>query len=91
MLWDTAPVSTWQILDVVNGKATWGPAIVEPEAAFGEAEMGTVYDTSGTPLLDVVVYRSDVGDIDGAMMYLVPTPQINWATLRIGSTQVAFL
>jgi hypothetical protein len=90
MLWDSAVVSTWQILDVVNGKATWGPAIADPEPAFGEAETATVYDVSGTAISDVVVYRSDVGDIDGASMYLVPTPQLNWATLRIGGTHVAF-
>jgi hypothetical protein len=89
MMWDNATVSTWKILDVVNGKATWGPDIVEPESAFGEAEIGTVHDAFGKPLDDVLVYRSDVGDIDGAMMYLVPTPQMNWATLRIGSLQVA--
>jgi hypothetical protein len=89
-MFGTETISQWNILDVINGRANWGPELTEPEPAFGEAEAATVLDRSGAVLEQVVVYRSDVGDLEGSMMYLVPRPLPTWATLRIGTIQIAF-
>jgi hypothetical protein len=89
-LWKgTEAASTWRVLDVINGNAKWGVPLTDPVPAFGEPESGTVYDANGNSLLEVTVYRTNSSSSKSAM-YLVPEPSVDWATLQIGSTTVAF-
>jgi hypothetical protein len=89
MLQGSDAVATWRVLDVVGGRATWGTPITDPAPAFGEPASGTVLDRNGGTLLEISVYRTNMSNGLGAM-YLVPEPATNWASLRIGSTSIAF-
>ncbi len=89
MLLGPDAVSTWRVLDIVNGRAKWRTPITDPTAAFGEPVGGTVLDAKGRALLEILVYRTRISHGLGAM-YLVPEPLANWASLRVGSTSVAF-
>jgi hypothetical protein len=81
--------STWRVLDVINGRATWGVPLTDPVPPSGIPESGTILDSAGNALLEVTVYRTNISDGRGAM-YLVPEPSATWAGLSIGSTYVAF-
>jgi hypothetical protein len=81
--------STWRVLDVVNGRATWGVPLTDPVPPSGIPESGTILDAAGNALLEVTVYRTNISDGRGAM-YLVPEPSDSWAGLSIGSTYVTF-
>jgi hypothetical protein len=85
----TESLHTWRVLNVVGKRASWGTPITEPSAAFGTPESAIVFDSSGNPLTEVTVYRTEISNSIGSM-YIVPEPEINWSSVLIGETEIAF-
>jgi hypothetical protein len=75
-------LARWRVLIVDDGVPRWGIPITEPAAAEGDLEPAIIYDSAGIALTSVAVYRTAIGDIDGAML-MVPEPQPGWYAVAV--------
>jgi hypothetical protein len=84
-----AATTDWRTLKVVGGRVKWGEPLRSSSTPSNKTAVGVVADSAGNPLLEVTVYRIDIGGIDGAV-YLIPEPAADWASIHIGSIVAMF-
>ncbi|HEX7506709.1 MAG TPA: hypothetical protein VF550_08040, partial [Polyangia bacterium] len=60
----------------------WGLPIENEMAPEGEPELATIHDKTGASLTSVVVYRTEIGDMDASMVW-VPEPKPNWYAVEV--------
>src|SRR6478735_3899863 len=65
---------TWRVLLLDDKGPRWGFPIDKPVPATGQAELADVLDASGAVLEQIEVYRTEIGDLGGAMIK-VPEPE----------------
>ena len=73
---------TWRVLLLDDKGPRWGFPIDKPVPATGQAELAEVLDATGAVLDQIEVYRTDIGDLGGAMVK-VPEPQPDWHAVRV--------
>jgi hypothetical protein len=76
---DAAP---WRVLLLDDQGPRWGYPLENPVPPEGIPEPATIYDRAGEILTTVVVYRTDIGDIE-ATSYLVPQPKEDWYAIAV--------
>lgn len=84
-------LAPWRVLlvDPVRG-SRWGLRSNATFEASGIEERATVLDAAGTPLEEVRVFRSQVGDLD-AFSIEVPEPKPGWAAIQVaGAAPIEF-
>jgi hypothetical protein len=80
----------WRILLVDQRGPHWGNPIQNEVIAEGDPESATIYDGAGGALGTVVVYRTQIGDVDASMV-MVPEPAPGWYTVAVaGAPPLAF-
>jgi hypothetical protein len=74
--------SRWRILLVDQRGPRWGIPIQDEVPAEGDPESATIYDGAGGALGTVMVYRTEIGDIDASMV-MVPEPAPDWFAVAV--------
>ena len=74
--------SKWRVLLLDARGPRWGVPIEDEVAAEGEPETATIYDNTGGVLTQVVVYRTEIGDIPASMVW-VPEPKPDWYAVEV--------
>ena len=77
-----ALLQQWQVLLVDKDGPQWSNAFPEPDMPYGTAEDADVLDIDGNPIERVTVYRTQIGDSDGASI-LVPEPKQGWHAIKV--------
>ncbi len=73
---------TWRVLLLDAKGPRWGFPIDKPTPASGQAELAEVLDVAGDVIELVEVYRTEIGDLGGAMIK-VPEPLPDWHAVRV--------
>jgi hypothetical protein len=81
---DLSLADSYRVLLLGPGGPRWGRPFSEPAEPFGEAETADILDIDGQPIQTVTVYRTGIGDSEGATM-LVPPPRAGWHAVRIAN------
>jgi hypothetical protein len=80
----SAVVSKWRVLLIDDKGPRWGIPFDTEVPAEGEPELATVLDAQGTVLETIVVYRTEIGDMDASMVW-VPAPKPEWYSVQVGT------
>jgi hypothetical protein len=80
----SAVVSKWRVLLIDDKGPRWGIPFETEVPAEGEPELATVLDAQGTALETIVVYRTEIGDMDASMVW-VPAPKPAWYSVKVGN------
>jgi hypothetical protein len=75
-------LSKWRVLLLDARGPRWGIPIEQEVAPEGEPETATIYDKTGAVLTSVVVYRTEIGDMDASMVW-VPEPKPDWYAVAV--------
>jgi hypothetical protein len=75
-------VMRYRVLILDESGPHWGIPFSEPGAPDGTPEEATIYDLQGLPLTQVTVYRTEIGDVEAAMVQ-VPEPKENWYAVGV--------
>jgi hypothetical protein len=87
---DAAALSTWRVLLLDRDGPRWGLPITTPMLASGTPQVAYISDFTGSPIAQVVVYRTEIGDADAAM-FMVPEPERGWDAIQVdGAAPLAF-
>jgi hypothetical protein len=87
---DAAALSTWRVLLLDAGVPRWGLPITTPTLASGTPEVAYIDDAHGVLVAQTIVYRTEIADMDAAML-MVPEPQPGWAAIEIsGAPPLSF-
>jgi hypothetical protein len=74
------PATEWYRMLVTPSGARWTSSVQGPGAPSNNSEPGFVYDAAGNILATVNVYRMNMSDGGGYMLY-VPAPKSGWASV----------
>jgi hypothetical protein len=80
-----AESSKWRVLLLDDKGPRWGIPFDTDTPAEGTPELATVLDAQGTVVETVVVYRTEIGDMDASMVW-VPAPKPTWYSVQVGTT-----
>jgi beta-lactamase class A len=75
-------LSKWRVLLLDARGPRWGVPIEQEVSPEGEPEMATIYDKTGAVLTSVVVYRTEIGDMEASMVW-VPEPKPDWYAVAV--------
>lgn len=78
----SSDVSKWNVLLIDDKEPRWGIPFDTEVPAEGEPEMATVFDEQGVALENIVVYRTEIGDVDASMVW-VPARKPNWYSVQV--------
>jgi hypothetical protein len=81
---DATPRNYWTLLIDPAQKGRWGLPLSLSGAPAGDRETATVVDDAGQPLLQIPVYRVELGD-SGEQLVYVPEPHGGWHSVVLGS------
>jgi hypothetical protein len=86
MYFDAAQFSRWRVLLIDEMGPRWGIPIDDPSPAEGVPENATIYDEQGRAIATVVVYRTEIGDVNASMV-LVPVPAVGWYSVGVAGAE----
>jgi hypothetical protein len=83
------PLADYRVLLLDADGPRWGLPVQQIEA-YGVEEVAQVLDVNGDPIDEIVVYRTQISDNEGASI-LVPEPLPGWNAVQIhGAVPLAF-
>lgn len=80
----SAVTSKWRVLLVDDKGPRWGIPFDTEVPAEGEPELATALDSDGAELESIIVYRTEIGDVDASMVW-VPAPKPTWFSVKVGN------